>query len=68
MAEVIDPGNKVVLLGFLSTAEVEELERELGARFVNTGVDQSGRLIIALVVLIVGSALIGLARRRGSPT
>jgi LPXTG-motif cell wall-anchored protein len=62
-AVVVDPGGKVVVLGMLSPAQVETLERALGAQIARTGSNTSNLVLVGLVVLVVGSALAAFAAR-----
>ena len=67
LAFVIDPGDKMVVLGRLSPDQVRALFQELREqRLAHTGNGSSALLLIALVTLISGGALIGLTtwRRR----
>jgi len=62
-AVVVTPGGKVVVLGMLSTAHVEALERAMGAQIARTGSDSSNLVLVGLVVLVAGSALVAFAAR-----
>jgi len=61
-AVVVTPGGKVVVLGMLSTAQVEALERAM-AQIARTGSDSSNLVLVGLVVLVAGSALVAFAAR-----
>ena len=60
-AFVIDPGDRVVVLGTLSPDQVRALFRELAERrMATTGNDYSALVSVAVVALVTGGALVGL--------
>ncbi len=56
---VIDPGNKLVVLGLLNPRQLAALKAELLVRLSNTGGDQSDEVVVALVTLLAGLVLVG---------
>ena len=65
VAFVIVPGNNLVILGELSPDQVHTLFRELGERrLADTGDDTGPTAIIALLSLVSGCVLVGMAARR----
>ena len=67
LALVIIPGNKVVILGELSPAQVRRLLQELATAQIARGGSETRRVVLpALFALVAGSTVLGLsaARRR----
>ncbi len=66
LAFVITPGDHVVILGPLNPDQVRTLYQELRQQHLaHTGSDTSPLVLIALLTLVSGGALLGLAARRG---
>jgi hypothetical protein len=65
-AIVIDPGDRVIVLGMLDSTERTELTREIKADLAQTGSSDAGLVGVGLVAILVGSALVVAAafRRR----
>jgi LPXTG-motif cell wall-anchored protein len=61
---VVDPGDRVVVLGALRPEQVRTLFRELAQRrLAHTGNTSGTLVLIGSLALLGGAALIGLARR-----
>ena len=67
LAFVITRENNVVVLGELQPEQVRTLYRELAERRLAHTASNSGALaLLAVVFVLSGGALLGLARRRGA--
>ena len=65
IAFVIDPGNKMVVIGTLRPEQVRQLFQELADRHLpHTGSNPGTIALVALLALVVGGGLLAMAGRR----
>jgi hypothetical protein len=62
-AIVIAPEHRLVILGLLNDRQLTVLKAELQKTIANTGSDQSDLIVGAIIALLTGCVLVGVAAR-----